>query len=64
METCSCESGYCVANNSEYTIWYILIPYKDKSASTFQFTLSALDAKRNDEGCYSTAYFKKAAQNG
>ena len=34
-----------------------------KSAATFQFTLSALDAKRNDEGCYSTAYFKKA-QNG
>ena len=30
-----------------------------KSAATFQFTLSALDAKRNDEGAYSTAYFKK-----
>lgn len=35
-----------------------------KSAATFQFTLSALDAKRNDEGAYSTAYFKKGAQNG
>lgn len=30
-----------------------------KSAATFNFVLSALDAKRNDEGCYSTAYFKK-----
>ena len=30
-----------------------------KSAATFQFTLSALDAKRNDEGAYSSAYFKK-----
>ena len=30
-----------------------------KTAATFQLTLSALDAKRNDEGCYSTAYFKK-----
>lgn len=30
-----------------------------KSAATFQFTLQALDAKRNDEGCYSTAYYKK-----
>ena len=35
-----------------------------KSAATFQFTLSALDAKRNDEGAYSTAYFKKGTQNG
>jgi hypothetical protein len=35
-----------------------------KSAATFQFTLSALDAKRNDEGAYSTAYFKKGSQNG
>jgi hypothetical protein len=30
-----------------------------KSAATFQFELTALDAKRNDEGAYSTAYFKK-----
>lgn len=30
-----------------------------KTAATFNFTLSALDAKRNDEGCYSTAYFRK-----
>ena len=30
-----------------------------KSAATFQFTLSAMDAKRNDEGAYSAAYFKK-----
>ena len=34
-----------------------------KSAATFQFTLSALDAKRNDEGAYSTAFFKKGTQN-
>ena len=34
-----------------------------KSAATFQFTLSALDAKRNDEGAYSTAYFKKGNQH-
>jgi hypothetical protein len=31
-----------------------------KSAATFQFELTALDAKRNDEGAYSTAYFKVA----
>ena len=30
-----------------------------KSAATFSFELQALDAKRNDEGAYSTAYFKK-----
>lgn len=30
-----------------------------KSAATFNFELTALDAKRNDEGAYSTAYFKK-----
>jgi len=30
-----------------------------KSAATYQFTLQALDAKRNDEGAYSTAYYKK-----
>ena len=30
-----------------------------KSASTFSFELQALDAKRNDEGAYSTAYYKK-----
>ena len=30
-----------------------------KSAATFQFSLQALDAKRNDEGAYSTAYFKR-----
>ena len=30
-----------------------------KSAATFQFALQALDAKRNDEGAYSTAYYKK-----
>ena len=30
-----------------------------KSAATFTFELSALDAKRNDEGAYSTAYFRK-----
>lgn len=30
-----------------------------KSASTFQFTLSALDAKRNDEAVYSIAYVQK-----
>ena len=30
-----------------------------KSAATFTFELQALDAKRNDEGAYSTAYFKK-----
>jgi len=30
-----------------------------KSAATFTFELQALDAKRNDEGCYSTAYYKK-----
>lgn len=30
-----------------------------KSASTFTFELQALDAKRNDEGCYSTAFYKK-----
>lgn len=30
-----------------------------KSAATFQFSLQALDAKRNDEGAYSTAYYKK-----
>ena len=30
-----------------------------KSAATFNFELTALDAKRNDEGVYSTAYFKK-----
>lgn len=30
-----------------------------KSAATFQFELTALDAKRNDEGAYSTAYFRK-----
>lgn len=32
-----------------------------KSAATFTFELQALDAKRNDEGCYSTAYWKKTA---
>ena len=32
-----------------------------KSASTFQFELQALDAKRNDEGCYSTAFYRKSA---
>ncbi len=32
-----------------------------KSAATFTFELQALDAKRNDEGCYSTAYWKKSA---
>lgn len=31
-----------------------------KTASTFQFTLSALDAKRNDEAVYSIAYVQKA----
>ena len=31
-----------------------------KSASTFQFTLSALDAKRNDEAVYSIAYVQNA----
>lgn len=30
-----------------------------KSAATFNFSLQALDAKRNDEGAYSTAYYKK-----
>ena len=30
-----------------------------KSAATFTFELQALDAKRNDEGCYSTAYYKR-----
>lgn len=35
-----------------------------KSAATFQLTLTALDAKRNDGGCYSTAYIEKAKQNG
>ena len=30
-----------------------------KSAATWQFEMTALDAKRNDEGAYSTAYFKK-----
>lgn len=30
-----------------------------KTAATFAFELAALDAKRNDEGCYSTAYYKK-----
>jgi len=30
-----------------------------KSAATFQFELTALDAKRNDEGAYSTAYYRK-----
>lgn len=30
-----------------------------KSAATFNFVLTALDAKRNDEGAYSTAYWKK-----
>lgn len=30
-----------------------------KSAATFNFELTALDAKRNDEGAYSTAYFRK-----
>ena len=29
-----------------------------KTAGTYNFVLSALDAKRNDEGAYSTAYFK------
>lgn len=29
-----------------------------KTAATFNFVLSALDAKRNDEGAYSTAYFR------
>jgi hypothetical protein len=30
-----------------------------KSAATFTFELQALDAKRNDEGAYSTAYYRK-----
>ena len=30
-----------------------------KTAATFNFELTALDAKRNDEGAYSTAYYKK-----
>ena len=30
-----------------------------KSASTFQFTLSAMDAKRADEAVYSIAYVRK-----
>jgi hypothetical protein len=30
-----------------------------KNAATFTFELQALDAKRNDEGAYSTAYYKK-----
>jgi hypothetical protein len=30
-----------------------------KSAATFNFELTALDAKRSDEGAYSMAYFKK-----
>ena len=30
-----------------------------KSAATFSFELQALDAKRNDEGAYSTAYYKR-----
>lgn len=30
-----------------------------KTAATFQFELQALDAKRNDEGAYSTAYYRK-----
>lgn len=30
-----------------------------KSAATFNFVLQALDAKRNDEGAYSTAYYRK-----
>ena len=34
-----------------------------KSAATFNFVLSALDAKRNDEGAYSSAYFRKGTQN-
>lgn len=29
-----------------------------KSASTFQFTLSAMDAKRADEACYAIAYIR------
>lgn len=29
-----------------------------KSASTFQFTLSAMDAKRPDDACYSIAYVR------
>ena len=32
---------------------------QDKSAATFSFELQALDAHRNDEGAYSTAYYKK-----
>ena len=32
-----------------------------KSAQTFNFALQALDAKRNDEGCYSTAFYRTAA---
>ena len=32
-----------------------------KSAETFQFAMQALDAKRNDEGCYSTAFYRTAA---
>ena len=30
-----------------------------RNAATFNFELTALDAKRNDEGAYSTAYYKK-----
>lgn len=31
-----------------------------KTASTYQFTLSAMDAKRADEAVYSIAYVPKA----
>ena len=33
-----------------------------KSASTYQFTLSALDAKRSDEAVYSIAYAQKSTK--
>ena len=33
-----------------------------KTANTFQFTLAAMDAKRNDDACYSVAYIKKSEE--
>ena len=32
-----------------------------KTANTFQFTVAAMDAKREDQACYSIAYIKKAS---